>query len=457
MTAATLKRVFVLLLLVCAGGLYAVDLDDLGYEVIRSRPDGERILYEVRDSAGNEFVAVYAGDLTSSQGERLDRIVEQFFAFSYVAIDRLRVVFSEDRIEILAVPASFAYEGVQLARYMPAGMTFYYVDALEYDFRIRVDNIFVRISGQFFDEDQFADRIARAVENPVAYMQTQDPQFIFQRFTELEDRLTQLEDRLTQLERDSAARREALQGEIDQLERRYERTAAELDDLEDDYDDLSRSHRDLQRAHENLAVAHSALRDDHESLREDHATLLSAHEALRADYRALLSNHQELQVAHDELETEFDDTVEVATAEFNSLRDDHQALALSHAELQELNRVLREEHDTLRTEHLALLERHQGLREEFNALAADTTDLAGQFELLRFAAVTANNTGFLGIRFPVPDPATIALIIETKFNSPDLDVDGVFDALREQDVDVQRKLVQVVFEFYFNDYGLDDE
>ena len=443
MTAAMLKRVFVLLLLFCAGGLFAIDLDDLGYDVIRSRPDGDLTLYEVRDSAGNELVVVYRGELSAGQGERLDRIVDQFFSFEYITLDELRVVFAEDRTEILAVPASFTYDGVQLARYMPAGMTFYFDNALEYDFRIRVENIFVRISGQLFDEQQFADRIARAVENPVAYMQTQDPQFIFQRFTELEERLSEQE-------RDSAARREALQGEIDQLERRYERTAAELDDLEGDYNDLSRSHRNLQRSHENLAVAHSALRDDHQSL-------LSAHEALRADYQALLLDHQELQVAHDELETEFDDTVEVATREFSQLRDEHDALALSHGELQQRHQALREEHDALGAEHLALLEQHQGLREEFDLLAADTTDLTGQFERLRFASVTAHNTGFLGIRFPVPDPTVVAQIIELKATSPGLDVDGVFDALREQEVDVERKLVQVVFEFYFNDYGLDEE
>lgn len=415
-----IRKIAGLLLLIVASTATAVELSELGFEVIRTRPDGVRTAYEVRSPGGDALVVSYRGELSRSQGEILDRLVDTFFGFDYIQVSELRIVFTEARAEILLVPQRFRYENQDLAQYMPAGMQFFFGDFLEYDFRIRVDDLFLRINGQFTTEEQFADRLVRAVANPVAYLQTQDPQFVFERFREIEAIIETLE-------RDSQARQEALQAELNSLTRRYENTVAELDSLERSHRDLNQAHQSLRRSHENLSVAHSALRDD---------------------YQRLLADHQGLAEQHAQLDAEFAATVDRAEVAFAGLDASHRELRTEHDALRVDHDTLQIAHDELTGEHIALAERHEALVEEKSALD-------GRFARLRYAMIIAENTGFLGIRFPMAQADVIDRVVEAKTDRPELTRSDVRDLLDEEGLDAPGRLVDLVFEIYFNDYPED--
>jgi chromosome segregation ATPase len=142
-------------------------------------------------------------------------------------------------------------------------MQFVFEDAVSYDFRMLVENLAVRINGQFISQEQFLDRIQRAVENPAAYIQSQDPLFLARR---LEDQQSQIEE---------------LIASDQELENRDEQIADSVVSLEREL--VSRG----QEAIEQLETQLAELGERHEQLRTDYETLRADHEELRAETIAL--------------------------------------------------------------------------------------------------------------------------------------------------------------------------
>ena len=169
--------------------LSAQDFAGGGYNVISRGSEGGNIAYRLTDRSGLPFTLVVRSEPTARQLQTLDSILDVFRSMRYVNIASLRVVYANERAEIILVPRSFVYREMDLAPYMPSGMQFYYSDYMEYDFRMTSRNLFFRIRGQYFAEDLFADRLAAAVDDPFAYIQSNDPDFVFRKFLSLEERL----------------------------------------------------------------------------------------------------------------------------------------------------------------------------------------------------------------------------------------------------------------------------
>lgn len=174
------------------GILYSLSAQDFaggGYNVISRGSEGGNIAYRLTDRSGLPFTLVVRNEPTARQLQTLDSILDVFRSMRNVNIASLRVVYANDRAEIILVPRSFVYRERDLAPYMPSGMQFYYSDYMEYDFRMTSRNLFFRIRGQYFAEDLFADRLAAAVDDPFSYIQSNDPDFVFRKFLSLEERV----------------------------------------------------------------------------------------------------------------------------------------------------------------------------------------------------------------------------------------------------------------------------
>lgn len=173
--------------------LGAQEFASFGLELKSQSKEGPYTVYQFRSTANVDLSVSFKGtELREADRERLQGLLSIYKGFRFLLPSSIRVVFTDERAEILVIPRSFPYKDRDLAAYMPSGIQFFYTDFLEFDFRIVVENLFLRIKGQFFKEEEFAEKILAAVLNPYAYIQSQDPEYILKRFQDIEARMDRL-------------------------------------------------------------------------------------------------------------------------------------------------------------------------------------------------------------------------------------------------------------------------
>ena len=199
-------------LFLCLGlGVYAMDLSSFGYQVLGTHQENELTFYDAKDASGLSFAVASAAPLTGDNMQVLHIILSTFEHWQYLKVSRIRIVFSaNNHADILVVPISFDYKGVDLSTYMPSGMQFFYEGYLGYDFRMYKDNLFLRLKGQVFDENDFADRLLDAVNNPVLYVQTSSPEYLLKQINDLASKVESLTGQTKNLDGTVAALRKQL-------------------------------------------------------------------------------------------------------------------------------------------------------------------------------------------------------------------------------------------------------
>ncbi len=262
-------------------------LEDQGYQIIEEYTDGGAPSWRLRDDQDRRFSVTVIGSFSSTHATALEAMNEVIFEIDGLEIDRLRYVFDQDRADAVVIPDTFTVDGDDYVQYLPSGMQFEFDDAVRFDFRLLVDNLAVRINGQFVSEEQFLDRLQRAVENPANYIQSQDPQFLAQQLVNLRGRM---EERVTvDAEQDvrdqeilSRVERLDQEGEarLDELTRRGEQAVTRIEDLiaevaEQQTALLTELAADFEGQLEVLREEKAALESEFESLRRGAIILAS--------------------------------------------------------------------------------------------------------------------------------------------------------------------------------------
>lgn len=223
-----------------------------GFTVVRERSEGGIPTWDLRDAQDRPFVVSLLGSFTPQRQQALSGLRDVIFQLPGLDIQRLRFVFERDRADAVVIPAAFDFEGEDYAQYMPSGMQFQFDGGVSFDFRMLVDNLAVRINGQFLTTEQFMERIQRAVENPAAYIQSQDPQFLARRLDDQLGRIEQLEvttdeqaavDRT--LQRNLQTLERAGRSEVSRLEERIAELEAQTEALQSALDSVDTRNTEL--------------------------------------------------------------------------------------------------------------------------------------------------------------------------------------------------------------------
>jgi hypothetical protein len=257
----------------------AVDLTSLGITVLSTQPEGDRVVYELKDAKGTRLTVVGDKEVTEPQAKAVLYLRDALMGWKSMAAPSLRVTLSGPRAEALVVPSRYAYDGLDLVRYIPSGMQFYLDTILEYDFRMKVGSIFLRMKGQFFDEDQLGARVANAARDPIRFLERTDPEYLYRTLQEVTT---------------------ALKG----LESGGDNALQSLRDLVADYQALKAQKPLLEKKLGELDAGNAALTEDLQKLADDYAALKNEHDALRASHEELAAKHDELGAKHDELKAE---------------------------------------------------------------------------------------------------------------------------------------------------------
>jgi hypothetical protein len=182
-------------------------------------------------------------------------------SFSTIVVQSLRFTIenSSTAIAIVVVPSRLVAEGNDLLPTVPAGLYFSYTDFLEYDFRMTVGNLFLRIRGVYRSETELVGRMLAALKDPRSVLMASDPAYFYAKIDQLEKNLTLLAGKVSALDESLAA----LTLAHGQLSESHEQLSKSHGQLSESYTELAREYAALEAAGTELArkneAAHEAL------------------------------------------------------------------------------------------------------------------------------------------------------------------------------------------------------
>ncbi len=95
-----------------------------------------------------------------------------------LVVKQASVIFTDSAFEAAIIPESFVYKGKDFNKYLPAGLTFIYKNYTQYDFRMLKDTYFMRIRGEYFSPEELFSRMEKALEDPVNYIVSHNPEYV---------------------------------------------------------------------------------------------------------------------------------------------------------------------------------------------------------------------------------------------------------------------------------------
>ncbi len=289
----TTQRLLLTVLLVCGTSAIALatPFEDAGYEVLDVSATEDTTEWLLRGPMGHEIEVDYPEEHVASRHVRiLDAIRINIFNLEALEVKSISVAFQpeSDRADVLAIPAALEHDGHDLLPYVPAGLRFTFDQALEYDFRLQVDDYFIRFQGQFIDEELFLDRLVSAVQDPVAFLESRRPDLLARRTNELEEETTALREELART-----------RGLLDETRQELAETREELADTQQaartQRDELvAQAQRIIEAQDQKLAETQQTIQTQREELDEAQQTIQAQGEEIRANEERLVDQNRQL-------------------------------------------------------------------------------------------------------------------------------------------------------------------
>ena len=187
------------LTIVSATGVAAADWAALGARVVKTSAEEGRTRLLVADGKGFQFSVSHTGDLTDGDAARIMKLRRRFLTWSIGPVRTINFLLSGPTIEALVLPEKASCGAKDMTELLPAGLLFRETDTLEYNFRLTIQNLFVRIKGVYISEAELCSKLSAAAENPREYIRQRDPEYILLTLDRLKARLDDLaggQDRL---------------------------------------------------------------------------------------------------------------------------------------------------------------------------------------------------------------------------------------------------------------------
>ena len=190
----------ILISLACLISLQALTWSQIGWQVKSETQNDDGYNAEFSDSLGAQIFVKAAKKPSEKQINRMFEIYKNIKLWKSLTAQSFRFVVSDGLIETLIVPKRFmGSDGKDFMPYLPSGLSFSYADTLQYAFRMKIRNLFVRIRGQYSKETELTNKMSEAIENPHAYIRKRDPEYFLKQLKKLDKGLLELRKQNTAL------------------------------------------------------------------------------------------------------------------------------------------------------------------------------------------------------------------------------------------------------------------
>ena len=209
-----------LLLMICAGSLAFAQtrtqavVDDFGARGVVVTPQTRDGQTEYLVSGTPVPVTIVANPIISDRTiaflMELSRVASEFEILHLESV--LVNLRAQESTAILRL-TDFVVDTVNLVPHLPEGLVFRYQDALYYDFSMIVENLRLRIRGQYFSEEELAAKLGRIYAKPSQYLLSQDSEYVVTYLQEIEAQNAEITAQLEALQNSLATAMDAIDAE----------------------------------------------------------------------------------------------------------------------------------------------------------------------------------------------------------------------------------------------------
>ncbi len=195
-----MKRAAVLfIILFTATALHAYDWESKEIKVLSSDTKNGETTQKLSTPGGGEFTLRFKTEIDEETAGLILRLNTEFRKWENMKVKSLEFVKAEGKLDIIVIPESYTYNNTDFIPNMPAGMLFTYDEMLSYNFRITVENMFIRINGKFLNEKIFSDKITKAIKDPISYLTMYNPKYMLKQIFEQQKKIDQLTEKYNRL------------------------------------------------------------------------------------------------------------------------------------------------------------------------------------------------------------------------------------------------------------------
>ncbi len=188
-----------LIILFTATALFAYDWESKEVKVLSSDTKNGETTQKLSTPEDGEFTLRLKTEIDEETAGLILKLNSQFRKWENMKVKSLEFVKAGGKLDIILIPESYTYEKTDFIPSMPAGMLFTYDEMLSYNFRITVENMFIRISGKFLNEKIFSDKITRAIKDPISYLTMYNPKYMLKQIFEQQKKIDELTRRCNRL------------------------------------------------------------------------------------------------------------------------------------------------------------------------------------------------------------------------------------------------------------------
>ena len=198
MIRKTMLTGFILLGLGFTLGAQAGQLETLGFA-----PTARDGLTEYRQVVGDVGVTILPNPQVTPMGIRfLGELGELLPSLQVIKPESILLTLrTGESVGVLRV-SDLTVEGRQLVNLLPEGLVFRYANALVYDFSMVIDNLRLRVRGQFLNEQELVTKLLRIANNPSEYLLSQDSEYVFRFMKEVQAQNKEILEQLAQTQSD---------------------------------------------------------------------------------------------------------------------------------------------------------------------------------------------------------------------------------------------------------------
>ena len=197
-----------LMFLIAVSESNAINWKDHDLQVVEEKREGNKKLFSLRDKKGRLFELLHDQKDANSKKQinRVLEFLEYIYRLKFIKVSAMRFVASPQSIQATVNSKSLTCSSKDYLSYVPTHMLFIYNNdnSLEYNFRIVVNNIFVRIKGiwdrEEIEKNDLCAQLELAVKNPSLYLRKRDPEYLLSLLSDLEKKVKTLQRALLAME-----------------------------------------------------------------------------------------------------------------------------------------------------------------------------------------------------------------------------------------------------------------
>ncbi len=184
-----------------SSSLYAFNWEEYKIKVERiEKKENETITY-LKGPGNIDFTVRSDANISDKNGEIILKLNKELRSWKYINTEKIDFVVLKGKVQAVVIPSSYSYQNINILEHLPAGMLFSFDEGLRYNFRITVQNIFIRIKGRFINEVLLSEKILKAIKDPVAYLTTYNPRYMLKKIMGHQNEIEKLKEGLKSLKK----------------------------------------------------------------------------------------------------------------------------------------------------------------------------------------------------------------------------------------------------------------